>query len=516
MSPESAPPRPFLDPQLAQTLTLEDFAARWQHLGYAEETVRLDIAKTFVPEEMRTLLARAGRPRLRHLAMGATNTIAELELLGTLGEGGMGLVRLARQISLERDVAVKTLREGIEDPTAAAQLLREAGMTGLLEHPNIVPIYTLGQSENGAPLIVMKRIEGKTWSHYLAHPEELPESAHDDVMVHHLEILMQVCNAVHFAHSRGILHRDLKPDNVMIGEFGEVYVLDWGIAVSLREEHGERFPLAREVVSLAGTPVYMAPEMAAGDGPAMGVHTDVYLLGAMLYEIVTGKPPHSGKTMMQVLFAAYRGNRPTFGASVPAELVQICTTAMAADPRERFASVEALRKAIAEHLHHRASHELARTARQRLEAFTQVREIESEEQAHQVQRTYTEARFGFEQALHVWEGNEDARRGRVELIEQMIHFELGRRNHKACELLLAELEAPSEELTKAVHALVHELAGQEREFDALRLKQQDEDTSLGRGGRSLFIGLMALMALFPTVFHISAIEIIWKNAPVWR
>ncbi|MGM0559223.1 MAG: serine/threonine-protein kinase, partial [Myxococcota bacterium] len=175
---------------------------------------------------------------------------ADLKVTETLGEGGMGIVRLARQSPLERDVAVKTSKK-LTDPGAIHGLLQEAFITGHLEHPNVIPIYTLGQDESGAPLIVMKRVEGISW---LA---KLDDETLD--LEYHIDVLRQVANAVRFAHSKGIVHRDIKPENVMIGDFGEVYLLDWGIALSLDEPKG--LMPTRENAKMAGTAQYMAPEM---------------------------------------------------------------------------------------------------------------------------------------------------------------------------------------------------------------------------------------------------------------
>src|SRR5262249_12200472 len=154
-------------------------------------------------------------------------------------------------------------------------LLVEAVITGSLEHPSVVPVYALGCDDAGHPILVMKRIEGVSWKTLAAdqhHPAWARiDAAGDDRLVAHLEILMQVAGAVHFAHSRGFVHRDIKLANVMIGEFGEVYVVDWGLAVKMGAA-----PLSDEEAPLVGTPVYLAPEMLSGDPAAVDARTDVY------------------------------------------------------------------------------------------------------------------------------------------------------------------------------------------------------------------------------------------------
>jgi serine/threonine protein kinase len=276
-----------------------------------------------------------------------------LDMERTIGEGGMGIVRLATQRSLGRKVAVKTLRPDVKSEAATLRLLREAWVTGTLEHPNIVPVYDLGLGEDGSPIIVLKRIEGVEWGavmHDAAVASERYGAA--DLLEHNLRILIQLCNAVSLAHARGVLHRDLKPENVMIGSFGEVYLVDWGIAVSLRPDPLGRLPLAAEQSEMAGTPCYMAPEMLGALG-ALTERTDVYLLGAILHEILTKKPPHNGsfkQIVGSILMSSF-----TYDADAPRELAEIAQRAMRRPPEDRFASTEELRLRLEWYLRHRGS-----------------------------------------------------------------------------------------------------------------------------------------------------------------
>jgi len=183
-----------------------------------------------------------------------------LVLEHTLSRGGMAVVHLATQTSLRRKVAVKRVRPEKLDGRAMGRLLREAWITGGLEHPNVPPVYDIALDAEGVPQIVLKRIEGVEWG-VLMGAENAVQARFGvpDLMEWNLGVLLQVSNAVRFAHRRGILHRDIKPENVMIGEFGEVVLIDWGIAVSLRGEGRGQLPLAAEVTDVAGTPCYMAP-----------------------------------------------------------------------------------------------------------------------------------------------------------------------------------------------------------------------------------------------------------------
>ena len=215
-----------------------------------------------------------------------TESTPELALEGVLGEGGRGEVRLAQQLSLRRQVAVKSLK-GVRAPGLTQELLREARITGGLEHPNIVPVYALGRDAQNRVMLVMRKVNGAPWGRLLR--EQGPARTDAD-LERQLEIFRQVCHAVEFAHSQGIVHRDLKPDNVMIGGFGEVVVLDWGLAASLDGDAARELPRAADLRGLAGTPSYMAPELVRGEGGEVGRWTDVYLLGATLHEIVMGAP----------------------------------------------------------------------------------------------------------------------------------------------------------------------------------------------------------------------------------
>ncbi|MCA9519560.1 MAG: protein kinase, partial [Myxococcales bacterium] len=170
-----------------------------------------------------------------------------------LGQGGYGVVREAEQVVLGRGVAVKTVNARRDAPEHFEELVREAWITGGLEHPNIVPVHTIWLSGD-QPMVAMKRIEGVSWSEILRNVSTHAEFGIEDRLEWHLQTLMQVCRALHFAHTRGILHRDLKPTNVMIGRFGEVYVLDWGLAVGFGATAPDWMPHVESIESIAGTP----------------------------------------------------------------------------------------------------------------------------------------------------------------------------------------------------------------------------------------------------------------------
>jgi hypothetical protein len=287
-------------------------------------------------------------------------------LEGLLGRGGQGEVHGARQLALGRTVAVKRLRPGCDGSDDERRFRAEAAVTALLEHPNIVPVHDLGRDPDGRLQLVMKRVSGRTWSEALL-DSRLEVDAH-------VEILLKVCDAMSFAHSLGVLHRDLKPDNIMIGAHGEVVVMDWGCAVhaGTLPPHPD-MPCLRDQDGISGTPAYMAPEQARGDHAACGPWSDVHLLGGILYRILAGRPPRHGPDARTTVLAAAAGETVTDPAlhadrRVSLELSSIAMAALHPDPAVRTASVDAFAAALRLYREHREVLQLVNTARREHEA----------------------------------------------------------------------------------------------------------------------------------------------------
>ncbi len=420
---------------------------------------------------------------------------AGLHLERTLGTGGMGIVRLATQLALHRKVAVKTLRPETLNDVNTLRLLREAWVTGSLEHPNVVPVYDLGLDDTGAPIIVLRRIEGVEWGELMRDPDEVKERfGVTDLLEWNLRILLQVCNAMSLAHARGILHRDLKPENVLIGAFGEVYVVDWGIAVSLRDDSDGRLPLAGNASEMAGTLVYMAPEMLGGHAERISERTDVYLLGAVLYEVLTGAPPHEGENFRQIVYSILTSavELPT----APPELETICQRAMHADPSQRHASVAELRAALEGFLGHRGSSQLEGEAAERLdelrESIIAAADDPGGDRTH-VYNLFGAARFGYLQALRSWPQNDAARSGLHRAVELMVGHELSHGSPEAAAACLADLEAPPPDLVAKVDAALAEHKKERARLDQLSQLGAAMDYSVGRRTRlTLAVALSAL------------------------
>jgi eukaryotic-like serine/threonine-protein kinase len=454
-----------------------------------------DMSKTLVERPSATIEphppssgAMAALHALR--ALGATLG-GRIDLHATLGEGGMGIVHLATQATLGRHVAVKTLRSGVSGADPSIRILREAWVTGALEHPNIVPVHDVGVDAAGSPVIVMKRIEGLAWSDLIHDPGEVVRRfAVTDPLEWNLRTLVSVCNAVHFAHSRGILHRDLKPENVMIGQFGEVYVVDWGIAVSLRDDPSGRLPPASQAKEIAGTPNYMAPEMLLGDPTMLSPRTDVYLLGAIFYEIIAGEPPHHGDNL-RAMMADILLSAPAFSAKFPVEARHICARALARDPADRQESAEELRLAIEEYLRHRGSRKLAHDAKQSLVRLEEAIKSDARgpERELAIANLLGECRFGYHAALSAWPDNATARRGLDEALLLVVEHELAEGDAAAGATLLRDVSAPPPSIASRVEAAVKARAAEE---ERLRRIEEDLDPRVGSRTRSFLSGIFGI------------------------
>ncbi|MEO7329261.1 MAG: serine/threonine-protein kinase [Minicystis sp.] len=468
-----------------------------------------DLARTLVKTPRATIVpgrvvVTAGNAALASLRALGGSVEGRIALQRTIGEGGMGVVHLATQATVGREVAVKTLRAGAGDLDATLRILREAWVTGALEHPNVVPIYDVGVDAEGSPVIVMKRIEGRDWAALMHAPEEIARLfSVEDPLEWNLRILASVCNAVHFAHSRGILHRDLKPDNVMIGSFGEVYLVDWGIAVSLHDDPSGRLPLASEATGLAGTPAYFAPEMLLGDPGALSPRTDVYLLGAILYEIFAGEPPHQGESLEALISSALLST-PRFPESFPSEAAGICRRALARDPLARPESAEALRIAVLEYIQHRGSRRLAFQAKQSHARLVELLESEppGEDKTLAVFNLLGECRFGYRAALSAWKDNEVAQSGLDRALLAVVEHELADGDAHAAAALLREVNAPPAEIVAKVEAAVQARAEHD---ERLRRLEKDLDPRVGTRTRT-FIGAIfgAVWTLLPITQWIHA------------
>jgi serine/threonine protein kinase len=269
------------------------------------------------------------------------------EHIGEIGRGGMGTVHAVRDRALLRQPAMKVLSPRLAQQRGEVdRFLREARITAQLDHPNIVPLHDVGIDAQGNLFFTMKRVEGRTlhdWIVELGQP-----SSHHDAFREMLETFLRVCDAVAFAHSRGVIHCDLKPENIMVGPFGQVYVMDWGVARVLAERPPAWAPSLGAPI---GTPSFMSPEQASSG--ALDERSDVFGLGALLYTILCGRPPYRDDDARKALEEA-RACVVAFPAGIaglPTVLTEVSLRAMSKDPAARHQDVVQLRREVEASLH---------------------------------------------------------------------------------------------------------------------------------------------------------------------
>jgi len=237
------------------------------------------------------------------------------QILGEIARGGMGAVLKGRDTDLNRDLAIKVLLERFaDDPAVLSRFVEEAQIGGQLQHPGIVPVYELGQFNDQRPFFAMRLVKGRTLAELLDERESLTTD-----LPRFLKIFEQICETMAYAHSKGVIHRDLKPLNVMVGAFGEVQIVDWGLAKVLGQQDSR--PTSTQVSmiqtkrsdqgsdltvhgALLGTPPFMPPEQARGDLDQLDERADVFALGSILCQILTGRPAYTGRSTQELVTKA--------------------------------------------------------------------------------------------------------------------------------------------------------------------------------------------------------------------
>lgn len=351
--------------------------------------------------------------------------IGNYDDLGLLGVGGMGEVRRVRDRSLNRTLALKKIHQNlITSRRAFSRFVEEAQIGAQLQHPNIVPIHELGELQNGSLYFTMSEIKGVSY-------EKVIHEIHASITNGQWQItpsgwsfrkmmsaFVDVCSAMAYAHKKGVIHRDLKPENIMLGEFGEVLVVDWGIAKVLHKEShtGDVSPvqtptktseMATRFGQISGTPAYMSLEQACGDVLQIDKRSDIYSLGAIMYELFTGVPPYKGTDGMEIIHKIREAppiplsSHSSLRAPIPQELLEICDKAMSRKKEDRYATVSVLLAALTDWLDGVKKREKAlELVKEAMHKQERIEELTSE-----AERLFLEAKTGL-QSLAKWEAEE--------------------------------------------------------------------------------------------------------------
>ena len=421
-----------------------------------------------------------------------------------VGKGGFGEVWEALQLTLNRTVAVKRLRKELLDDLADESMARalqasfrqEALTTANLDHPNIVPVHDMGTDEDGSPLMAMKFISGKTWEQIIR--EDWSTLPMEEFLGKHIPILIQVTQAVAFAHSKGTIHRDLKPAQVIMGEFGEVLLADWGLAVVVNpvliscagKDDADFLPTCENATNPAGTPAFMAPEQTLRDGRHLGYWTDVYLLGGVLYFLLTGRPPHRADSPQAAFLKARLGdvthpNQLGLTREAPEDLAQLAMRAMAPDIPDRLQTANdfliRLRRFVSGDSDRRESVRLTRDVEERLQ--------ENQANFEMLAGCLSE----LNQALALWPGNREAL-----LARDVVHSSISQTALEAGDLGLARLEAEAVQDEEEKRVLLAKVRAKER---SARHRERQR-----RLGIYATVVLLAGLAAGAAVYHSMVLE----------
>jgi eukaryotic-like serine/threonine-protein kinase len=295
----------------------------------------------------------------RQLSQYYSNSFTRYSNFEPLGKGGSAILQTCRDSNLGRTVVMKTLHPHLaQNEYMKARFLREARVTAQLQHPATVPVYEIGQDIEGRLYFTMKKVEGLSLREIL---DKQSLGDQQTIATHNLDrmlgTIIQVCNALSYAHVHGVVHRDVKPENILIGSYGEVILLDWGVAKVWANDDAEIREMEHEVLTDAGqrpgTPLYMSPEQIRGGGDNIDGRTDVYGIGAVLYEVLTLKEPHRGDNINETFEKILKEEtippeKRAPDRHIPKQLSAIALKALEKDPGHRYQSMQELIEALRE------------------------------------------------------------------------------------------------------------------------------------------------------------------------
>ena len=393
-------------------------------------------------------------------------------VLGVLAKGGMATIYEAEQLIPSRKVVVKKI-ENEHDLELQHSLYQEAMIMGSLDHPNIIPIHQIIM-ENNTPSVVMKLVRGQTLKQKIQQGCTILEA---------MRIILQVCHAVEYAHRQEIIHRDIKPSNIMIGDFNEIYLLDWGIAIDKNQLH-----LAME--GLVGSPSFMAPEMLSGKPETITEQTDIYLLGTTLHYALTGQRRHEANSFSELFQMIEEAPSYEYDPSIPKELGSLLNSTCHKDPQSRPQNVKEFHTSLLSICNHWEVIQLSMEGEQR------AQQCYSEQDNIQKEKRFTKARQDFEYALRIWPDSETAKEGLQDLLRHMLDWYIQNKNpreaHKT--YLLLNEENP-ELLSKITELLEGNTFLNKEQVRLLQIGQANDfvQTKETSAAFSKFIGIGAIM-----------------------
>ena len=415
-----------------------------------------------------------------------------IDLEEILGEGGMGVVFSGQQHYPQRKVAIKLLKG--ERISLQLRLMQEAMITGRLEHPNIPPVYQIRKNQENKPEVVFRKIEGHTFREQLDN-----DRSKENGLLEGIRILIQVCHAVEYAHSIGILHRDIKPENIMLGKFNQVYLMDWGIAVDLKGlEQAEK--------GFVGTPAYMAPEMLLGDPVQLSETTDIYLLGATLHKILTGKRRNIGDSVKEIVGFLQNCESFLYAEDLPEILTNLCNQSCSKDSETRPTSVRIFREKLEEFLYYRGALELVERGKQKLRQYQKLVQTGSgsltldenlEYDDIFLHKTSEKAKNLFEQALELWPESQKAKDGLDAIVALMIERAIDTNEFKRAEILHTEFHAKDTrpDLEKEIASAKEQWKQERKQVAFMQKKYEDIDPSVTTAPRILLRSIFLFSVL---------------------
>ena len=402
---------------------------------------------------------------LFHISESSTQTIVTDQ---KLGEGGFANVFVGKQNLPNREIAVKRLK--MNGQAARKLLLQEADIIGRLTHPNIIPIHEVHVDENGNVQILMKKIQGETLETYISRISEPRIRIQKGI-----EILIQVCHALEFAHANSILHRDIKCDNIMIGTFNEIYLMDWGLALDMQLQR----PTIKYIV---GTPTHLAPEMLSSDVSRLDVRTDVYLIGATLHYILMLTNRHDA-TNLKDIFVQIKDSEPyTYPSFIPPDIGDVVNKACSYDPDDRFETIKQFRIELEQFNKIWDARLLLEQNKEKLQEVGSITLSYSfsETELFLIQNSFVEILSNYEAALKIYPGYPEAIQGLTRVTVMMIEFYLSQNKPHEAMLLYKELPNQNEMLRELI---LEDISQLEAENETKELLARERDPRISFDGR---------------------------------